>query len=355
MGTVASCIEKAPHYERKLDLRVIYDSSNPSNPAQVPKTPQFDFVLGHGFGGDLINTWTYTSDDGSKSVFWPKDLLPQKYPQIRVLSFGYNTGEKTVATIRDNAKTMLNQLVSWRGPECEGRPIVFLGHCLGGLIFRQAMRFAQDNPLWWPIASNTKSLMFFGTPHGGADTEGWLRVAKGYNGYGRGAQMIKVLANNTRDLLEIEEDYRRLVSKYTIVNFIETLPMPGTNRLVVGKTSATRTTSDEGYREEYVTANHITMCKFAGADHPTFRLVCTIIKKAIPEAIAEAIPKTTRQDPGAARVEPPVGREPPSQQPQLSIGSSETVSPPASSSALPLATLNIIYVAQRGRVPDPKG
>lgn len=97
-------------------------------------------VLLHGFGGDFIDTWT--SKEVEPSVFWPKDLLlsgkkpADKQPRTRTLSFGYDAGELVVASIRVYARTMLGFLKDQR-EGIESRPIVFLGHCLGGLIVKQ--------------------------------------------------------------------------------------------------------------------------------------------------------------------------------------------------------------------------
>ncbi len=69
-------------------------------------------------------------------VFWPRDLLPRQLPRTRVLSFGYNadTSQNTsIAGIRDIARTLLSWLIGDRD-ECEGRPIVFVAHCIGGII-----------------------------------------------------------------------------------------------------------------------------------------------------------------------------------------------------------------------------
>ncbi len=95
-------------------------------------------VLVHGLGGDPIDTWTCKTV--SPSVFWPRDLLSKKQPRTRVLSFGYSASiyeNTSIATIRDNARAMLDHLSCLRDEGGEDRPIVFLGHCLGGLIVEQ--------------------------------------------------------------------------------------------------------------------------------------------------------------------------------------------------------------------------
>lgn len=98
----------------------------------------YSLVLVHGFGGDVIDTWTSKSLKGN--IFWPEKLLLQKQPRTRIFSFGYDAGELAFSTIRDNARTMLAYLNGRREDFCNDRPIVFLGHCLGGLIVRQVSK-----------------------------------------------------------------------------------------------------------------------------------------------------------------------------------------------------------------------
>ncbi|KAF2968645.1 hypothetical protein GQX73_g4897 [Xylaria multiplex] len=254
----------------ELQLSVIYD---PEEEGQ--DVAEVDLVLVHGFGGGFMGTWT--SAEGN--VFWPRDLLLQKQPRTRILSFGYDAGETTTATIRDNARTMLVFLECQR--DDESRPIVFLGQCLGGLIIRQAMCFAKRERIYRSIATATKSIMFFGTPHGGGDKKGWLKLAKNYEGFGPKCKMIEVLGNNTTDLCELDEDFCRLISNYTIVNFIEMQPMPGTDKLIVEKADATKTA---GLEQVPVNADHLRMCQFKSIKDSTFLKVCKILKQAAPKA-----------------------------------------------------------------------
>src|SRR4051794_2103562 len=58
------------------------------------------------------------------------------------------------------------------------RPIIFLGHSLGGLVIKQALiKSAGYNshgrhPTLGEIYANTKGVIFLGTPHRGSDKEG---------------------------------------------------------------------------------------------------------------------------------------------------------------------------------------
>ncbi|KAI0555985.1 hypothetical protein F4679DRAFT_13115 [Xylaria curta] len=253
----------------ELQLSVIYDPQEEGR-----GVAEVDLVLVHGFGGDFMDTWTDRTVE--PNVFWPRELLLQKQPKTRILSFGYDAGETTTATIRDNARTMLVYLDCMRDNKI--RPIVFIGQCLGGLIIRQAMCFAKRERIYKPIASATKSIMFFGTPHGGGDEKGWLKLAKNYEGFGSKCKMIDVLGNNTAELLKLDEDFCRLINDYAIVNFYELQPLSGTKMTIVGKADATKL---PGLEQLGVNADHLRICQFKHVNNNTFMKVCKVIKEAV--------------------------------------------------------------------------
>lgn len=95
-------------------------------------------ILVHGLHGGHVKTWATAAKTGKKIV-WPKDLLPKKQPRTRVLSFGYMGDiydNDTIADIRDNARSLLAHIKIRRRADPD-RPIVFIAHCLGGLIVKQ--------------------------------------------------------------------------------------------------------------------------------------------------------------------------------------------------------------------------
>jgi hypothetical protein len=55
-----------------------------------------------------FQTWTHPN-----GTFWPKDLLPKKIPNCRVLIFGYNSNvafDVTQQGIKEHANTLLDRL-----------------------------------------------------------------------------------------------------------------------------------------------------------------------------------------------------------------------------------------------------
>jgi predicted alpha/beta hydrolase family esterase len=69
-----------------------------------------------------------------------------------VLSFGYNAtiqGTTSVAGIRDHARSLLQWLELWRLEDnLVSRPIVFVGHSLGGVIIKQV----NKEPSRWSLS-----------------------------------------------------------------------------------------------------------------------------------------------------------------------------------------------------------
>jgi hypothetical protein len=106
-----------------------------------------DIVLVAGLGGHHVKSW-----EAADGCAWPWHLLPSKVPDIRVRSFRYTTtitGTTSAAGIRDHAKDLLNKLADDRedgDTAALKRPIVFIGHSLGGMIIKRAIRAAYDNP-----------------------------------------------------------------------------------------------------------------------------------------------------------------------------------------------------------------
>lgn len=98
-------------------------------------------VLVAGLGGDAVGTWR--ADDEQKTL-WPTSLLPLCIGDmnVRIWTFGYGCtlrGSASAARIRDHANVLLAHLNNQREDDDEAklRPIVFVGHSLGGIIIKQ--------------------------------------------------------------------------------------------------------------------------------------------------------------------------------------------------------------------------
>ncbi|KAK3314382.1 hypothetical protein B0H66DRAFT_607606 [Apodospora peruviana] len=265
---------------RHLVLETIYDPDEVGNgPADL------DLVLVHGLNGDYEKTWTHEKT----KVFWPRDLLPKKQPHTRVLSFSFNAdiwGNTSVAGIRENARALLATLSDEREElEENERPIVFLAHSLGGLVVKQALCTASIETQYLPIAFATRGLMFYGTPHAGAEQDRWLAIAKSFaplappaRGRSRVSALVEALETNSKDIAGICEDFRCRARNYAIVSFFETFAWPGTSSTIVGRMSALMNLDHED--QVPLDAHHMDLCRFESERDPAFKRTYLRIKKA---------------------------------------------------------------------------
>jgi hypothetical protein len=110
--------------------------SNPEYKADI------DVLSVRGLTGDRERTWTHP--DALKS--WPEFLLPNGFPNARILTFGYDayvvrkSGPATLNRIRDHATDLLNALARYRASkDCASRPIIIVAHSPGGLLCKDAV------------------------------------------------------------------------------------------------------------------------------------------------------------------------------------------------------------------------
>ncbi|KAF8530880.1 hypothetical protein BDD12DRAFT_767720, partial [Trichophaea hybrida] len=214
---------------------------------------------------------------------WPRDLLPQDVPGARILVFGYNSNvafNVSNQSTREHANALLERLSASRAsPQARIRPIIFVGHSLGGLLIKQALVNAKLNwKVYSSIRESTRGLVFFGTPHQGGNgvTLGKIAVnivttlgGKVSNDLLLYLEKDSVLTQNTND------DFRHQVEDYRFVSFFETrktrLKKSGflglyLNVIVVDAKSAKM---GVGSREVQLSMDldHTMMNKFGGRDH----------------------------------------------------------------------------------------
>jgi hypothetical protein len=90
--------------------------------------------------------------------------------------------------------------------------------------------------------------------------------------------LVKALKRDSRDILDISDDFRSLTTSYALVSFYETFVWPHTNAAIVPKSSALLGLSHED--QVPLAADHAEMVRFDGLDDPTFLQVEKRIRKA---------------------------------------------------------------------------
>jgi alpha-beta hydrolase superfamily lysophospholipase len=106
-----------------------------------------------------------------------EDGICATFPKARILLYMYESawqGQLKVNQFMDNiSKTLLVALRAKR-EKCKQRPIVFIGHSMGGLVIAKAITILNAQPELCPVMFEAISAaVFFGTPFAGAPAAAW--------------------------------------------------------------------------------------------------------------------------------------------------------------------------------------
>ena len=154
-------------------------------------------------------------------IYWPRHLIPIALPMARVLVYGYDTNVRhslgnpiSKNTVYDIALDFLKSLEAERRSQ-PARPLLFVAHSLGGIVVKEALRrshgFESHHNHLRQIYKSTAAIMFFGTPHGGADPRGLLqhmaeKVSRAV-GLTVNEQIVNTLLPTSERLRELRDEF----------------------------------------------------------------------------------------------------------------------------------------------------
>ncbi|KAF3081300.1 hypothetical protein TWF102_010237 [Orbilia oligospora] len=271
--------------------------------------PVVDIILVHGLGGDPFKTWTYSGSKKEPSVLWPRDLLPFEIPEVRVLSYGYDTKVTswfegaTSNMIHHHSETMISRLHNFRSRKIDGknsteRPIIWIGHSLGGILIKRALIYSNScgvdhNERLRSIKVSTQGILFMGTPHMGSDIVRWASLARKlllfFPGVKLDSTMLSMLGQNSETLQNINTLFTGIASSFEIVYFyeeIETVLPTGQREVIVPYSSAI---VDSPNTEKIgIHATHHTMIKYKDESSPGYSDVAGILRQMVDNALTFA-------------------------------------------------------------------
>ncbi|KAK6360393.1 hypothetical protein TWF730_006535 [Orbilia blumenaviensis] len=182
-----------------------------------PNEVKMDIVAVSGLNSHAYGSWVGPEVNGVKPM-WLQDFLSRdtdlKY--CRTMIFGYNTKYKTQGNCRieDFAKILLVELDKARRSEVEQtRPLIFMGHSLGGIVITHAFFEASMVSMYKKIYQSTAAMLFFGVPFRGIRLEDVASALETDNKPGdQGLRIIQDINYETDRITQTTQWFRKEIS-----------------------------------------------------------------------------------------------------------------------------------------------
>ena len=165
--------------------------------------------------------------ENDKSCFWPFDLVPDDFDNVRILTYGYDShpsrfykGSTNQMTITQHAQQLLQRTTNVR-TECRRRPIIFVAHSLGGILVKdmiiQSGKYEHQHKLL-DISKCTFAIIFFGTPHLGANAARYGEMVSNVVGSLPGGlsvykEVLRGLKPDGEKLANVNADFNDVLNK----------------------------------------------------------------------------------------------------------------------------------------------
>ncbi|KAK3989083.1 ankyrin repeat-containing domain protein [Cladorrhinum sp. PSN332] len=249
-----------------------------------PPECQFDIVVIHGLNGSPRDTFL----DKATGFYWPTDLA-STFPNARIMVFGYMAGITSSTSnnlgVYQHAESLLVHLKNDRvGSAISQRPVVFIGHSLGGVVIKQALVLDSQSGPRATILSSTKLVVFLGTPHRGSHVldKTSTKVATTLASFARmelPKNVKPMLQTRSNDSFAINLDFMRVKGNIAVVNFYEQVDRPLLQDLVVDKDSAVF--DSENSENIPMSRDHEHLVRFDGPDNDSYHLLCATLRRKL--------------------------------------------------------------------------
>ncbi|KAI5804940.1 hypothetical protein EDC01DRAFT_351408 [Geopyxis carbonaria] len=179
-----------------------------------------DIVAVTGLAGHAYGSWR----NKESFAMWLHDFLPYDFKNCRIMTYGYGLDLKKEGRILDHAKMFLAQLnTARRSSQEKRRPIIFIGHSLGGILILQMLLHAKDDQFFngQTILKATKGLILFGTPYQGMNVSALEDMVKDISTNEDPQRLLKQLEENSEFLERQRENLIQILYGLRICSFYE--------------------------------------------------------------------------------------------------------------------------------------
>ncbi|PVF91575.1 hypothetical protein CPB86DRAFT_878439 [Serendipita vermifera] len=264
--------------------------------------PVVDIIAIHGLDGHRERSWTAAS-----GAMWLKDLLPLDIPNARILTYGYDSDTRRFThtskqSIFCHAETFVEDLILARNANPE-RPIIFIAHSLGGIILKKALALcngANHRRDCKSITVSTYAVLFFGTPHSGAnsvDLAQWMGKLLSVYMF-TDDKILKDLDRDSTELQSIQTFYLGASERIKSIFFYEALPtslVTGFAEVIVPRELAI-IAGDRNAKVVELHGDHCEIVKYQERDDNDYRKVIGQLSSLVGEAPTEAAKNWSREN-----------------------------------------------------------
>jgi len=261
-----------------------------------------DVVFLHGLMGGVFYTWRQQDTDNQRefsenqvsendySFCWPRDWLAEDSNHVRVIGCDFDSyisqwggscpTQSFKQSLEERSEDILTKL---QEAGVGNRPVIFVGHSMGGLIIKKMLveAKASQDPAKRKLAENTRGVVFYSTPHKGSQIAKLNSLVK-YLLFP--SVEVQELEMGNPALLELNKDFKDVVSQThtKVISFGETL---ATRHLGMDLTFVPPESSDPGVGEFYtVPFNHMDICKPLNRKSILFRKFYNLLWDVVDES-----------------------------------------------------------------------
>jgi pimeloyl-ACP methyl ester carboxylesterase len=267
---------------RKLKLYIVWlRVAELSNFYKPSSDPEKHIIFVHGLDGHVENTWKQADND---SIVWPV-WLGEDLEHTSIWSVSYDAKKfgNDSMHLKQRGGSVFELLLTY--PELQSGEIILVGHSFGGLVIKQLLRHANDQPSKRvevnAFLDRVTKIVFLGTPHTGSS----LATLSGKFGlFVTSSGVTKSLLKSDPHLVELKSWYKNWASERRIQNLALMEDRPTTfgkgifkkNIWVVKPDSA-----DPGVEENavMVESDHFNICKPQTKESEVYRHIYHFIQK----------------------------------------------------------------------------
>ncbi|KAL6821770.1 hypothetical protein J3E69DRAFT_367941 [Trichoderma sp. SZMC 28015] len=257
-----------------------------------------DIIAVTGLAGHAFGSWK----SKSKPDMWLRDFLPISIPNARVLTYGYDTklpGSRSKSSILQLSRKLLESIKTTRDESTKHRPLILIGHSLGGLVVKQALvQASEGSEDDLAVFRSCYAVMFFAVPNRGLDNINLMSMVKGQPN----EDLVRNLGGESPFLNHLHESFhKRFTLDSEIICAFETKTTPtvewnletkswertGPEVMMVPQNSAIYAGPNEKpYDQLPIEADHSEIVKFSDTSNSDFIIVQSRIEKWVKKAPA---------------------------------------------------------------------